>query len=207
MALGDGQEGFNAQNLGSLKGKIIRINPKASATKPYTIPPDNPFVGVSGARPEIWHLGLRNPWKWSFDKATGEQWIADVGADTLEEIDKVAAGFKGGNFGWNLREGSLPFNGGAKPPGAIDPFYEYPHDATHCSITGGFVYRGSLFPELVGNYVFTDYCGGEIRGLTPGGTAFDLGVTVPNPVSFGQDSQGELWILSIGGGVHRLVPA
>lgn len=206
MALGDAQLGDPAQNLNSLKGKIIRINPKASATKPYTIPAGNPFIGVAGARPEIWHLGFRNPWKWSFDKSTGAQWIADVGENTLEEVDMVAAGFKGGNFGWNKREGSLPFNGGAKPPGAIDPFYEYPHDATNCSITGGYVYRGTLFPALVGDYVFTDYCGGEVKALTPSKSIVDLGVTIDHPVSFGQDQNGELWILSISGGVYRLLP-
>ena len=120
-------------------------------------------------------------------------------------MNRVAAGAKGANFGWNKREGSLSYNGGVKPPGALDPFYEYSHDEG-CSITGGYVYRGTKLAGLAGRYVFTDYCNGTIRALS-GTTAAPLGPTIDNPVSFGEDAAGELWVLSIQGGVYRLLPA
>lgn len=207
MAIGDGfNDGATARDMNSLLGKIIRINPAPSASKPYTIPPTNPFVGQAGKRGEIFHFGLRNPWRWSFDKQTGDQWISDVGQDTLEEVNKLGPGAKGADFGWNLREGTQPYNGGAKPPGAIDPVYEYNHNLGDCSITGGYVYRGTKLTGLAGAYLFTDYCRGKLRALTTSGVV-ELGPTIDNAVSFGQDSQGELWVLSIQGGVYRLLPA
>ena len=195
-----------AQDLTSLLGKILRIDPKASALLPYTVPPTNPFLGRADARPEIFHLGLRNPWKWSFDRATGDQWIADVGEDTWEEVDHLPPGIGGANFGWILREGTDPFNGGAPPLGNVDPVYEYRHTNGNCSITGGYVYRGTAIADLAGAYVFSDYCGGVIQARHDDGTV-DSFVTVSQPVGFGQDSQGELWVLSLGGGVYRLQPA
>jgi glucose/arabinose dehydrogenase len=195
-----------AQDPSSLLGKVLRISPKATATQPYTVPASNPFVGQAGARPEVFHLGLRNPWKFSFDRATGDQWIADVGETTLEEVDHVGAGVAGANFGWNLREGTQPYNGGDKPAGNVDPVYEYAHENGNCSITGGYVYRGTALADLAGSYVFGDFCGGGIRALHGDGTVENLG-TASQPVGFGEDSHGELWVLSLGGGVYRLSPA
>ncbi len=198
-----GDPDATAQNLGLLLGKMLRINPNKTSTAAYSVPASNPFVGTPGARPEIWHYGLRNSWKWSFDRANGDQWIGDVGQNEWEEVDYVPAGGKGYNFGWNLREGSHPYEGGVAPPGAVEPLFDFPHDPD-CSVTGGYVYRGTAIAELAGKYVFTDYCNGVLRtydgGITP------LGVTIEAPVAFGEDAAGELWVLSMTQGVYRLLP-
>ena len=207
VALGDGGAGGDpqdrAQNLGTLLGKILRIRPNPSGG--YTVPADNPFVNQNGRLGEIWHFGLRNPWRWSFDRATGEQWIADVGQGAYEEVNRVGAGVKGVNFGWNRREGKHPYNGGSMPPGAVDPVYEYANDSGNCAITGGYVYRGSTIPDLRGVYLFGDYCRGEITAAL-GGTVKELGVRVEELSSFGEDASGEVWVLSLSGGVYRLAP-
>ncbi len=207
VALGDGGAGGDpqgyAQNLNTLLGKILRIQVTPSGNPPYTIPGDNPLVGQAGRRGEIWHYGLRNPWRWSFDRATGEQWIADVGQNAYEEVNHIAAGRKGVNFGWVNREGKHAYNGGSKPPGAVDPEYELTHDDGNCSVTGGFVYRGSQIRGLAGSYVFADYCRGRITAAA-GGALRELGPQIDEVSSFGQDASGELWVFSLAGGVSRL---
>jgi glucose/arabinose dehydrogenase len=167
------------------------------------VPGDNPFVHTQGAKPEIWHWGLRNPWRWSFDRANGEQWIGDVGQGLYEEVDHVGAGVRGVNFGWNNREGKHAYNGGAMPPGAVDPEIEVPHSNGSCANVGGYVYRGAALAGLGGTYLFSDNCRGQIVAAS-GGVTHDVGVTISQPSSFGEDSSGELWVLSLSGPVFRL---
>ncbi len=205
IGTGDGAEGgANAQDLGSPLGKLLRINPAGAGPGEYTIPAGNPFIGNPGARPEIWHLGLRNPWRWSFDRSNGNMWIGDVGQQTYEEVDMVLGTKKAANFGWPRREGKHPYNGGTRPPGNVDPVYEYTHANGNCSITGGYVYRGAKIAGLQGAYLFADFCVGALKKRT-GNTVTNLGVKIPRPASFGQDASGELWVLSLDGGVYRLV--
>ena len=189
----------NAQNTGVLLGKILRLD--VDSAEPYAVPADNPFGN------EVWVYGLRNPWRFSFDKSTNDLYIADVGQNTWEEIDFLPAGSPGGtNFGWNFREGAHDYKGGG-PAGMVEPVAEYSHSEGGCSVTGGYVYRGSL-PEWNGIYLYADYCKGLIWGLiqSDGGwqsqPLFDLDVTI---TSFGQDSSGELYILSDSGSIFRLV--
>jgi glucose/arabinose dehydrogenase len=208
---GSGDPNGNGQSLGTLLGKILRIDVHPSASAPYSIPASNPFVDRSGARPEIWAFGLRNPWRFSFDRATGDLWIGDVGQDAYEEVDRAPASSTGGeNYEWSLREGTHPFHGGARPPGGVDPVYDYSHDTGGCSISGGYVYRGSAIRALNGAYLFTDYCQSRIRALTLNGSTpavTDLGISGDQIVSFGQDQAGELYTLSITGAVQRIAPA
>jgi glucose/arabinose dehydrogenase len=218
IGLGDGGGGGdahgsigNGQNINVLLGKLLRIDPTRSGSAQYKIPSDNPFVGRDG-RDEIWAYGLRNPWRWSFDRQTHDLWIGDVGQNAWEEIDFQPASSHGGeNYGWRRREGDHPYNGGTKPPGAIDPIYEYSHDGGNCSITGGYVYRGSRIHNLVGAYLFADFCVGRLRAFVRnGGSAAGhrfLGPQVANLSSFGQDRNGELYVLSLDGGVYKINPA
>jgi glucose/arabinose dehydrogenase len=201
----------NAQSLGTLFGKMLRIDPEASGERPYTIPADNPFVERDGARPEIWAYGLRNPWRYAFDRSTGDLWIGDVGQNAWEEIDFVAAGSTGGeNFGWARLEGSHEFKGAA-PPGAVGPIHEYRNGDDGCSVTGGYVYRGSRIPGLTGAYLFSDYCASTVMGLRQsGGRRIELGalgLELPTIVSFGEDADGELYVLSLEGEIARIDPA
>jgi glucose/arabinose dehydrogenase len=211
VGLGDGGSAGdphgNGQSLGTLLGSMLRIDPRPSGGEPYRVPADNPFVGRADARPEIWAYGLRNPWRYSFDRATGDLWIADVGQSDLEEIDRQPANSSGGeNYGWNAFEGSRVFSG--RPvAGTTMPVYEYGHDTGGCAVTGGYVYRGSAIASLTGAYVFTDVCVGELEWLRleAGGAAHGtLGLTVPSVASFGEDSHGELYVLSLTGPVYRL---
>lgn len=212
IGLGDGGSSGdpqgNAQHLGRLLGKLLRIDPRPAGDRPYGIPADNPFVGRSGARPEVWAYGLRNPWRFSFDRATGDLWVADVGQNSWEEINVVRAGSKGGeNYGWPLREGSHPFRGGQRPQGAVEPIHEYRLDGGACAVTGGYVYRGARLASLLGGrYVFADACVGRLQVLDNDGRARDLGVQVAQPVSFGEDVDGELYVLSLEGRLFRLDP-
>jgi glucose/arabinose dehydrogenase len=153
----------NGQNLGTLFGKILRIDvDKRDAGQRYSIPKDNPFVNKEGARGEIWAFGLRNVWGLAFDRETGALWGADVGQDLWEEIDLIT---KGGNYGWNLREGKHKFQNGADArPDLIEPVWEYHHNVGK-SVTGGVVYRGKKFPELAGCYLYADYVTGKLWGL------------------------------------------
>ena len=218
IGLGDGggaNDMFNhGQNLDSLLATILRINPEAESEPDYAIPADNPFA-TGGGRPEIWVYGARNPWRFSFDRATGDLWIADVGQDEWEEIHVLSAAddwVPGANLGWPLFEGHERFSGTDTPDDLVFPFHIYHHD-DGCSITGGYVYRGSAIPHLAGTYVFGDFCTGRIWGLTSDeqgvATRAELGVSVPGGtlVSFGEDAAGELYVLSFDGTVYRLDPA
>jgi glucose/arabinose dehydrogenase len=214
IAFGDGGSGGdplgNGQSLGTLLGKILRIDPRPSGGRPYGIPSDNPFVDRDGARPEIWDFGLRNPWRFSFDAATGDLWIGDVGQNSFEEVDHEPAGEGGRNYGWNRREGLHPYDGGDRPDGAVDPVIEYGR-GSGCTVIGGFVYRGRRIPGLQGAYLYGDYCSGWVRAArAPGGRIAeerDLGLQVSSLSSFGADADGELYALSLGGDVYRIAPA
>jgi glucose/arabinose dehydrogenase/membrane-bound lytic murein transglycosylase B len=207
---GSGDPKRSGQNPKDLLGNILRIDPsKPSAGRPYSIPPDNPFADGTNGAPEVWMYGLRNPWRMSFDRDTNDLWIGDVGQNTIEEIDYVAAPVKGGlNFGWSDVEGTHPFHANKPPQGAVAPIYEYDHSNGRCSITGGYVYRGTRIPNLQGTYLFADYCAGAIQGLTraPDGTitVTSLGMQLPGIASFGEDRNGELYALSNGGAIARI---
>lgn len=204
-------EGGNAQATDTLLGKLLRIDPTPSGDAPYSIPADNPFAN-GGGRPEIFATGLRNPWRFSFDRTTDDLWIGDVGQNEWEEIDFVPAGEGGGaDFGWNRLEGTHGFSGDT-PQQTTLPIYEYSHSGTGgCSVTGGYVYRGTAIPDLTGVYVFADYCTGRIQGLTQaGGTLVGerfLDVTLPNVTAFGEDAAGELYVLSDRDGLFRIQPS
>jgi glucose/arabinose dehydrogenase len=212
IALGDGGSGGdpqgNGQSLSTLLGKILRISPRPSDGSPYGIPPDNPFVGRSGARSEIWAYGLRNPWRFSFDRGTGDLWIGDVGQSAWEEVDRQPAGSHGGeNYGWNVMEGNHPYLGTSPDPSMVAPVYEYPHTKGGCVVTGGYVYRGEDIPALQGWYVFGDFCLGQLEALRVRGSTVAhrlLGPTVPSLSSFGEDASGELYAMSLSGPVYRL---
>src|SRR4051794_33059193 len=214
-SMGDGGGGGDPQSNGQkttdLLGDILRIDPSGtSGSKPYAIPPDNPFADGNGGAPEVFAYGLRNPWRFSFDRATGDLWIADVGQGDIEEVDFAPAGQGGGmNFGWNELEGTHPFDGSANPPGATLPVFEYDHKSTGgCAVTGGFVYRGPEVPRLQGTYLFGDYCVGEIMALQRAGdgsvSVTDLGLNVPQLSSFGEDADGRVFALSTAGDVFRI---
>ncbi len=222
IAFGDGgsaNDPLNAgQDLNTLLGKILRMD--VDGRDPglaYAIPPSNPFVGVAGTRGEIWSWGLRNPWRNSFDRATGDLYIADVGQGRIEEVDVAPAASGGGsgvNYGWRVMEGSLCFN----PPAGCDmtgkalPDHEYNHSAGDCSITGGYVYRGCRMPDWQGSYFFADYCGEWIDTFEyVGGVATNVQRRFPTgatngPVSFGEDASGEIYVLEQGSTVYRIEP-
>jgi glucose/arabinose dehydrogenase len=201
--------GGNGQSLDTLLGKILRIDPSPSGGRQYTIPSDNPFAN-GGGQPEIWAYGLRNPWRFSWDRATNDLWIADVGQNEWEEIDFVAGGRAAGlNFGWNRLEGNHEF-AGDPPANAVPPIFEYPASGGACGAIGGYVYRGSKIPALKGAYLYSDYCASAIHALVQqGGQITDqreLGQG--NQVtSFGEDQDGELFVLSQGDGLQRIDPA
>lgn len=207
---GDGHaRGGNGQSLRTLLGKILRIDPQpdrsVSGNEPYTIPPDNPFAN-GGGRPEIWAYGLRNPWRFSFDEASDTIWVADVGQDEWEEIDAAPATEGGVNYGWNVFEGRERFRDG-RAPGAVPPVAVLSHDDGHCSVIGGYVYRGEKFPDLTGWYVYSDYCNGRIRALRVDGDGVErrsLGVSLSNISSFGQGNDGELYVLSQSDGLFEI---
>ncbi len=205
--VGDGGSGGdphgNAQNTGVLLGKLLRIDPlHPTGAKHYGIPATNPFASGGGA-PEVWAYGLRNPWRYSWDTATGDLWIADVGQDDWEEANVVAGNRPAVNYGWGKREGKHAFNGGDRPAGAVDPVVETSHRDGDCSITGGFVYRGSAIPGLVGRYIFTDYCQSTIRAARPtGGGAYTVdktNISGSNVASFGQAADGTIYVLDANG--------
>jgi glucose/arabinose dehydrogenase len=215
ITLGDGGAAGDpeqrAQNLGVLFGKIMRIDPTPSGDAPYSIPADNPFVGQSGARPEIWMYGLRNPWRFSFDRETDDVWIGDVGQNLWEEIDFAAVGTAAGSdWGWDLREGTHEFEG-PPPASAREPIFELSHNDGNCSVTGGYVYRGDAIPALRGAYVFADYCRGELIALVQqDGALADQALLGPRSgevTSFGEDASGELYVLTRSGAIYRIDPA
>ena len=214
IGLGDGgsagDPNDNAQNLGVPLGKILRIDPKQAGNASYSIPKDNPFVGRAGAFAENWMFGLRNPWRFSFDRKTGDVWIGDVGQNVYEEIDYARHGEDGINWGWREREGLHEFKG-AQPPGGRDPIVETAHDDDWCAIVGGYVYRGRAIPALYGAYLYGDNCRPGIEGLVQrGGRAIaqrSLGLTVPALTTFGEDGTGELYAAARGGTIFRITSA
>lgn len=217
IGTGDGGGGGdtlgNGQNLNALLGKLLRIDVRnSSVAQPYAIPPQNPFVAQAGRRGEIWAYGLRNPWRYAFDAATGSLYIADVGQNRSEEVNVVAAAAAGLNYGWNITEGSLCFPGDpCDKQGLTLPVLEYAHDASGgCSITGGHVYRGSAIPELQGRYFYSDFCRGWLRsfahsnGSATGQIDWNI-VNVGSIFSFGEDAQKELYMLASTGRVFKIV--
>jgi len=204
---GQGDPNGYSQSRESLLGKLLRID--IEKENGYAIPPENPFVAGGGA-PEIMALGLRNPWRFTFDSLTGDLFIADVGQNKWEEINYLPAGYGGypANFGWNIREGAHPYREIITEEVLIDPVYEYDH-SVGCSITGGVVYRGSALPAFAGVYLFGDFCKGTIWGLIPGAEgssweARELFRTNYKIVAFGEDETGEVYLLDLNGGVYQL---
>ena len=213
--LGDGGSGGdplgNGQRLDTHLGKMLRID--VDAGSPYAVPADNPFRARAGALPEIWAYGLRNPFRFSFDRVTGDLYVGDVGQGSLEEIDVAAARAGGQNYGWNVTEGSACYSPrtGCDKTGITGPVFEYDH-SQGCSVTGGVVYRGCLMPGLAGSYFFGDFCRGSIRSFRfSAGQATDVrswSLSGPGAVSsFGVDADGEVYVVDYAGAVYRLEPA
>ncbi|MCA1733491.1 MAG: PQQ-dependent sugar dehydrogenase [Acidobacteria bacterium] len=212
IGMGDGGSGGDpenrAQNLSTLLGKLLRID--VDGGDPYAIPPDNPFIATSGARPEIWSYGLRNPWRFSFDRRTHDLFIADVGQNEWEEINVQAGGSRGGeNWGWRLMEGMHCFDplAGCNDGSLTLPVLEYGR-SEGCSVSGGYRYRGSASPPLDGIYVYGDFCSGRIWGAraNPNGTWTTelLLDTTFSISSFGEDEQGEIYVADISGAIYRI---
>jgi len=203
----------NGQNPQAILGKMLRLDVTSDPSQPYIIPADNPWVtedwGTLDVRDEIWALGLRNPWRYSFDRATGDLWIADVGQFVYEEVNVVLAGSTGGiNFGWNIMEGMHCYGQDTcNEDGLTLPILEYTHEG-HCSVTGGYVYRGAAYPQLNGVYFYGDYCSGHVWAAYPDGNgawqnvlALESTLTLS---SFGEDESGELYLVDYSGGVYKL---
>jgi glucose/arabinose dehydrogenase len=217
IGMGDGGSGGDperfALDLTTLLGKLVRIDPSPSNDLPYTVPDDNPFVDVDGALPEIFAIGLRNPWKFGFDPVTDDLWITDVGQNRFEEINYVpdpgdgSVAGAGLSFGWSAFEGTERFNDDVDPEGHTDPVLTYDHRQGECSISGGAPYRGEAIPELVGGYVYSDFCSGRVfvfdfageRTLVLGQLS-SVTAVLPGP-------EQELYVISINGPVHRIDPA
>ncbi len=228
LGVGDGgplgDPAKKAQDPSKLSGKILRID--VDHGDPFAVPSDNPFIGVAGVRGEIFALGLRNPWRLSFDRVTGDLWIADVGEDSREEIDHVGAGHPGGeNFGWNRFEGTHCFDteAGCDPSGLTPPVLEYEHvepggapPGGPCAVVGGFVYRGCAMPDVAGTYFYGDFCAGFVRSFRyVEGNVTDEQDWSPifrdqgldSVAAFGEDARGELYVLDyVDGDVFRIVP-
>jgi len=204
VSVGDDEASEKAQNLTNVVGKILRID--VDSTAPYAAPPTNPFVDHAGARPEIWSFGFRNPWRFSFDRATGDLWIADVGDAKWEEVDfQPAASHGGENYGWPMNEGDECENPEqCHDPSLQAPMVTYGHNMT-CSVTGGYVYRGKDVPAFVGTYIFGDLCTGGVFAVRPGPdqrpTRVELGFQPIKISSFGEDQAGELYICDMQGGI------
>ncbi len=219
VALGDGGGAgdtyHNGQNLGSLLAKLLRLN--VDTGSPYSVPPDNPFVGQTGAKEETWDYGLRNPWRFSFDRLTGDIYIGDVGQDLYEEVDYEPHHAGGKNYGWSIMEGFHCYNASTcNKAGLTLPVAEYAH-SDGCSITGGYIYRGSDIPELNGVYFYGDYCTGIVRSFKiDQGNAVNAqdwtstlrtqsGGRMEQLSSFGQDARGELYLVLLTGEVYQIV--
>jgi glucose/arabinose dehydrogenase len=198
----------NGQNLGTQLGKILRIDPLPGGG--YRVPRENPFVGRRGAKPAIYAWGLRNPWRFSFDRATGDMAIGDVGQDTVEEVDFRSRGTaRGVNFGWRAWEGTRRYDASVRAPGAVGPVFQYTH-AHGCSVTGGYVIRDPRLRSLDGRYVYGDFCAGDLftARLRQGGSSarHALGLHVGSLSSFGEDARGRVYAVSLNGPVYRLDP-
>jgi glucose/arabinose dehydrogenase len=209
---GAGDPTVAGQRLDTLLGKILRIDVHRgrAGSEPYAIPGDNPFVGRAEARDEIWMYGLRNPWRMSFDRSDGTLWIADVGQNAVEEVNRIAPGESGLNLGWNIKEGDQCFGGQAEcnVPGLTDPLTVYGHNLG-CSVTGGYVYRGRRSPALTGTYLFGDFCSGRVFMVEAEGPEkqepVQLSRTGHSISSFGLNEQGEVFLTDLsGGGLYRI---
>lgn len=212
IGMGDGGSAGDpenrAQNVTTLLGKLLRIDVSQSTKSvPYVVPADNPNFGAD-AKPEIWSVGLRNPWRFSFDRTSGDMFIADVGQNKIEEVNFQPANKGGQNWGWKLREGFEEFEG-AKTDAMTDPIYQYQHGEDGCSVTGGYVYRGAGVSALAGAYLYGDYCSGRIWSLRAGADGtwnnemlFDTDYSI---TSFGEDAAGELYVLDRAGGIYKVV--
>jgi glucose/arabinose dehydrogenase len=215
-----GDPSNRAQNTNELLGKLLRIDVSQSGPSPlaaYTVPPSNPCVNQTGVRPEVWSVGLRNPWRFSFDRQSGDLYIADVGQGAREEINLsplASGGGKGFNYGWDVLEGTICFPPGAQcnPAGLTQPVVEYDHGSGACSITGGYVYRGLAIPALQGTYFYSDFCTSFIRSfryvngqVTQHFDWASLNLSAENVTSFGEDNQGELYVMTSQGALYRVV--
>lgn len=214
VGLGDGGAAGdpwgNGQSLGALLGKLLRID--IDNGEPYAVPPDNPFIDQPDAKPEIWAYGLRNPWRFSFDRLNGDLYIADVGQNAIEEIDYQPADSAGGeNYGWNTMEGDSCYQSDeCDQSNLVPPVAVYRHEGEDggCSVTGGYVYRGSQFPQIAGTYFYADYCSGNLWTLkrSNGEWRSELVVRLDiSPTSFGEDESGELYIVDGGGAIYQIV--
>jgi len=212
IGMGDGGSGGDpgnrAQNINENLGKMLRID--VDSASPYGIPATNPYVGISG-NDEIWAIGLRNPWKFSFNRLNGDLWIADVGQNAIEEINKVStpATNTGLNFGWRCYEGNVPYDNSGCPSysATYAPIAVYVHGTTNrCSITGGYFYTGSTYPNFANKYFFADYCTGEIGWVSSDGT-ITWNYNGPNLITtFGEDTNGELYV-AMGGTIYKMIDA
>ena len=211
IATGDGGSGGDPQNHGqnrnSLLGKLLRID--VSRGDPYAVPSDNPFVGQTGARGEIWAHGLRNPWRIAFDRVDGQLYVADVGQGLIEEVNAVPTATRGVNYGWKIMEGGQCYGASnCDRTGLTLPALTYTHAGGACSVTGGMVYRGQRIPEIRGHYFYSDYCAGFVKsfrwanGQVTSERTWDVGA-VGNVLSFGEDAAGEMYLLSGNGRVYR----
>ena len=208
---GGGDPVGNAQNKHALLGKLLRLD--VSGASGYTSPADNPGATDTSFAPEVWSYGLRNPWRFSFDRQTGDLYIGDVGQNLYEEVDVSPTAVQRGrgvNFGWNIMEGKHCYPSDPCTAIGVVPVVEYAHFGGTCSITGGYVYHGSALPELAGNYFYADYCAGSVHSIKYPGTKTGDWTTLLSPggniSSFGQDNRGELYVLQLSGPVWRIVP-
>jgi glucose/arabinose dehydrogenase len=203
---------ITAANARSYFGKMLRLDVDHGA--PYTIPPTNPFFGQVDKRQEVWAYGFRNPWRWSFDRLTGDMLVGDVGQSRIEEIDVLPKGQGGLNYGWRIREGAHCYNTAnpssplpsCQTAGLIDPILEYDH-SLGCAVIGGFIYRGTMFPTLQGNYVYADECSGRVWRARPQGNGWATSEaldTTLNPSAFGEDEAGEMYLVDLSGGVYQV---
>ena len=220
IGLGDGGSAGDPLRAGQdpeqLLGSILRIDPNGVDGSAYGVPDDNPFVDVEGARPEVWLKGVRNPWRFSFDRSTGDLWIGDVGQSEVEEIDLLPAdgdgreAGRGANLGWNAMEGDQSYEDGIEPDDHTPPVLVYRHEDGGCSVIGGFVYQGQI-AELFGAYLYTDYCTGDLHALaTVDGEVVDDATVadgIDTPVAFAQDPTGEVYLLTQPGQILKVTPA
>jgi glucose/arabinose dehydrogenase len=214
ISIGDGGpsqgRSTRAQDLTTLRGKILRIDPRSTAEAAYQIPPGNPFAGRADARPEIWAYGLRNPWRFDLDEVTGDLWIGDVGRNAAEEVNHLPGPLAGAgvNLGWPHAEGTNTRS--SAPPDLVAPLIAYPHDG-RCGVTAGGVYRGDDIPALTGAFLYSDLCDGLVRAVSVAGGQVTaertFGPVAGYPVSFGTDLAGEMYICSFdANAVYRIVP-
>ncbi|MPZ98983.1 MAG: glucose sorbosone dehydrogenase [Dehalococcoidia bacterium] len=211
LGLGDGglaaDPHGNGQDPTTLLGSVLRLDVSASSAEaPYRVPPDNPFASGADGAPEVWAYGLRNPWRMSFDPATGALWLGDVGQDEFEEIDIIE---RGGNYGWNRMEGGACFQppSGCDTSGTVPPVATYGRDGGGCSVTGGVVYRGVRVPEVAGAYLYSDYCSGEVWAISAADPAEPVLIAggAGSVTAFSVDHEGEMYLLRFDGAIMRVV--